>query len=105
MKNIQEIRENNIRESSIKQFRGRNWHCTNPVDTMTSLQRRCDVAIQRRRDVDIYLQWKCQTTLQKRRRCNVTLRDVIMRRCKDVVFVTSSDVSIATIWQLQSDVG
>ena len=47
MKNIQEIRENNIRESSIKQFRGRNWYCTNPVDTMTSLRRRYSTSLRR----------------------------------------------------------
>ena len=72
---------------------------------MTSLQRYCDVAIQRRSDVAIQLRWKHRTMLQKRCHCNVSLRDVIMRRCNDVVFATSSDVSIATKWQLLSDVG
>ena len=28
-----------------------------------------------------------------------------MRRCNDVVFATSFDVSITTIWQRQSDIG
>ena len=53
-----------------------------------------------------YLQkFKRRMTLQKRRRYNFSLRNVIMRCCNDVVFATSSDVSIATIWQLQRDVG
>ena len=76
-----------------------------PVDTMTLLQRCCGVAIQRRSDVAIYLPWKRRTTLQKRPRSNVSLRDFIMRRCNDIDFVTLSDVSIVTIWQIKSDVG
>ena len=50
--------------------------------------------------------WSChivamesQMTLQKRRHCNVSLWRLFMRRWNDVVFATSPDVSIATIWR------
>ena len=54
--------------------------------------------------VALTLPYSCNGTLQKQRRCNVSLRNVIMRHCNNVVFATSSDISIATIWQLHSDV-
>ena len=44
-------------------------------------------------------------TLQKRRRCNVLLRRLLIRCCNDAVFATSSDISIATLWRRQSNVG
>ena len=90
--------------SSIDEFKMRVLEESLPVDTMTSLQCSCDFTIQRRSDVAIQQRWKRRTTLKKRRRCNVLLSDVVTRRCNDVVFATSSDVSNATIWQLQSDV-
>ena len=37
--------------------------------------------------------------------CNVSLWRLFMRHCNDVVFATSSDVSITNIWRRKSDVG
>ena len=44
-----------------------------------------------------------QMALLKRIRYNVSLWRLFMRRCNDVVFAKSSDVSIATTWRSQND--
>ena len=75
------------------------WH----NDVITTLLRRCYptslwrchiVAMETLDDVAKTTSLQC-----------LILRDVIMRRCNDVVFATLSDVSITTMQQLQTDVG
>ena len=62
-----------------------------PVNTMMLLQRCWDVATRHCSDVTIQLRQKHRTTLQKRRHCNASLRNVIMRCCNHFIFATSSD--------------
>ena len=58
---------------------------------------RYNITVRRRSGVITWLRLKRQTTLQNRRRYNFSLRRLFMRRCNDVVFATSSNVSIVTM--------
>ena len=86
----------------IIQFRHLYLHPSSHKDVATTSR---NVTIGRHSGAATYLRWKRQTTLQKWHRYNVSLWRLFMRRWNDVVLLTSSDVSIATIWQCQSDVG